>query len=98
MKRFGLVGLIVLLSLSAAQIGLAQSELVLSINRDFGYGGFDSKIEGLFSLHANGPENLVNVEFFIDETSIALSKTGHSKFSFPQMISRRVSTGFTRSA
>ena len=46
MKRFGLVGLIVLLSLSAAQIGLAQSELVLSINRDFGYGGFEAKSKG----------------------------------------------------
>jgi Zn ribbon nucleic-acid-binding protein len=51
----------------AAHPVLAQGhELALSINRDFGYGGLDNKIEGLFSLHATGPVDLVRVVFFMD--------------------------------
>ena len=37
------------------------TELVLRLNRDFGYGGFDNKIEGLFTIHAEGPGDLVRV-------------------------------------
>jgi hypothetical protein len=61
MKGFALFSLIILLSLSVAQVAFAQNELVLSINRDFGYGGFDNKIEGLFTLNASGPKDLVSV-------------------------------------
>lgn len=71
MRRFSILSLIVLLSLSATQIALAQSELVLSINRDFGYGGFDNKIEGLFTLNAESRLDLVSVDFFIDDELIA---------------------------
>jgi hypothetical protein len=66
MKRFAFISLIVLFSLSSAQIAFAQNELVLSINRDFGYGGFDNRIEGLFSLSASGPADLTSVDFYID--------------------------------
>ena|SRR3990170_3112789 len=56
------------LVMALAQTAFAQEpELVLSISRDFGYGGFDNKIEGLFSLRAEGPADLVRVMFFIDE-------------------------------
>lgn len=47
------------------------TELVLRLNRDFGYGGFDNKIEGLFSLHAAGPDDLGRVAFFIDDNLMA---------------------------
>lgn len=70
-KRLGLVCLIALVSFGAASAASAQSELALSIHRDFGYGGFDNRIEGLFSLRAEGPEDLVNVDFYIDDELIA---------------------------
>jgi hypothetical protein len=70
LRKFG-VALLAVVLLVSAQNAAAQSELVLSINRDFGYGGFDNKIEGLFSLSAEGPEDLVRVDFFIDEELIA---------------------------
>jgi hypothetical protein len=71
MKRFVFASLICLIALSVTQIAFAQRELTLSINRDFGYGGFDNKIEGLFSLTAEGPEDLISVDFYIDQELIA---------------------------
>ena len=60
-----------LIALAAAQNTSAQGELHLSLNRDFGYGGFDNKIEGLFSLEVQGPEDLMEVDFYIDEKIMA---------------------------
>ena len=57
-----------------SQSVLAQGEastLVLRLTRDFGYGGFNNDIEGLFSLHAEGPQDLRRVDFYIDDTLIA---------------------------
>lgn len=66
-----------------AQPALAQGEeLVLSINRDFGYGGLDNKIEGLFSLHAVGPDDLVRVIFFIDETLLTSDTEAPFQYQF----------------
>jgi hypothetical protein len=49
----------------------AQSEtLRLSISRDWGSEAFNGDIQGLFSMHASGPENLTKVEFYIDATKI----------------------------
>jgi len=63
MKRYLLILTVILGMLCTAHGAIAQSELVLSIHRDFGYGGFDNKIKGLFSLTATGPENLTGVGF-----------------------------------
>jgi hypothetical protein len=60
-----------LLLLAAATPALAQSELVLDLSRDFGYAGFNSDIEGLFSMHASGPDDLQRVLFYIDDVVIA---------------------------
>ncbi len=57
-------------------------ELVLSINRDFGYGGFDNKIEGLFSLHAAGPDDLVRVVFFLDDSLLTTDTEPPFEFQF----------------
>jgi hypothetical protein len=47
----------------------AQSEdLNLILSRDFGSGGFNSDIQGTFSVKASGPANLERVQFFLDET------------------------------
>ena len=49
---------------------LRKARLYLSINRDFGYGGFDNKIEGLFSLTVTGPEDLTTVDFYINNEMV----------------------------
>src|SRR5512137_1635709 len=60
----------VLLPLLAFTV-LAQEEgLKLTMSRDWGYGGFNNEIQGLFSMHVKGPENLIKVEFYIDEMKI----------------------------
>jgi hypothetical protein len=54
-----------------AGVASAQStqDLTLSMSRDFGYAGFNNDIQGLFSLKIKDPpDNLVKVEFYIDET------------------------------
>jgi len=50
---------------------LAQSEgeLTLGLGRDFGYGGF-GEIQGLFTVKASGPDDLLRVDFRIDDVSI----------------------------
>jgi Bacterial Ig domain len=49
----------------------AQTEtLKLSLSRDWGYGGFNNDIQGTFSMHVKGPDTLVKVEFYIDDTKI----------------------------
>jgi hypothetical protein len=52
-------------------IANAQTEeLSLKLSRDWGYGGFNGDIQGLFSMHVNGPSDIVRVEFFIDDNKI----------------------------
>lgn len=76
-----LVGLAALLTL-AAQPAWAQSELVLSLSRDFGYGGLDNSIEGLFSISAAGPEDLERVDFYLDDTLMASIDQAPFRFQF----------------
>jgi hypothetical protein len=61
----------VLLSLVAFNAVVAQIEqLTLKMSRDWGYGGLNGDIEGLFSMRVTGPADLARVVFFIDETRI----------------------------
>ena len=46
------------------------SQLTLKLSRDWGYGGFNGDIEGLFSMHVTGPADLTRVDFYIDKTKI----------------------------
>ena len=46
------------------------SQLSLNISRDWGYGGLNGDIEGLFSMHVSGPVDLQRVDFYIDHTQI----------------------------
>jgi hypothetical protein len=57
--------------LLAATAAFAQTpQLTLRMSRDFGYGGFNGDIQGLFSMKVTGPADLVRVVFYIDDTSI----------------------------
>jgi hypothetical protein len=51
---------------ASAQEGGEEEQLQLNFNRDFGYGGFGGEIQGRFSLKVAAPENLVQVEYFLD--------------------------------
>jgi hypothetical protein len=53
---------------------LAQSQLTLTLTRDFGYGG-GNDIQGTFSMHVKGPEDLQKVTFYIDEQAIGEDAT-----------------------
>lgn len=63
--------LVLTISLLTVTAVCAQTEtLKLSLARDWGSGGFNGDIQGLFSMHVTGPENLTKVEFYIDATKI----------------------------
>jgi hypothetical protein len=77
--------LIVVLTLLAFTPASAQGEdpaLVLSLNRDFGYGGLDSSIEGLFTVGVSNPAGLSRVEFYLDEVLMATVDTEPFRFQF----------------
>jgi hypothetical protein len=77
--------LLIILALLFAPVGVfAQSDdetLTLRIRRDFGYGG-GSRIQGNFSMRAQGPEGLVEVEFLIDDTTVMLDHEAPFRFDF----------------
>ena len=57
--------------LLAVSVATAQAEqLSMRISRDWGYGGFNGDIQGLFSMHVTGPTDLAKVTFYIDSTVI----------------------------
>lgn len=61
----------ILLSLIAVSEAFAQTgQLTLKMSRDWGYGGFNGDIEGLFSMRVTGPADLARVEYYIDDTKI----------------------------
>lgn len=74
--------LLLLALLAAATPALAQSELVLDLSRDFGFAGFNSDIEGLFSMHASGPQDLQRVLFYIDDAVIDVDATAPFSVQF----------------
>jgi hypothetical protein len=72
MRRIRIALLLAIVAcLLAVGTALAQTgELTLGLSRDWGYGGFGNDIQGLFSMKVSGPDTLVKVEFYIDETRI----------------------------
>ena len=70
-----------ILSIMFAVAALAQSEeLTLRTSRDFGYGGLNNDIQGLFSMKVTGPADLVRVVFYID--SDAIGEVTQAPFNF----------------
>lgn len=69
-KKFSLI-IALLISLLAITAVSAQTEtLTLKMSRDWGYGGFNGDIQGLFSMKVTGPPDLARVVFYIDGTLI----------------------------
>jgi len=60
--------LVVLMTVLAATAAFAQTAgLTLRLTRDFGYGGFNNDIQGLFSMKVTGPADLARVQYYIDK-------------------------------
>lgn len=69
-KRFSLLLITALIALLLPIAAQAQEDLpglTLKLRRDFGYGGFSGDIQGAFTLRAEGPDDLVEVRFYIDD-------------------------------
>ena len=54
----------------------------LKLSRDFGYSSGTGDIQGLFSMKVTGPENLVRVEFYIDELMIGEATSAPYRIQF----------------
>lgn len=56
-------------SLTIPVLAQDEPEVSIRLSRDFGT-GIGSRIEGTFSIHATGPDNLERVEFYLNGESI----------------------------
>ena len=61
---------------------LQSATLELRLTRDWGYGGLDNKIEGTFSMHAEGPEELVEVRFRVDGAVVNVDTEAPFRYQF----------------
>jgi hypothetical protein len=84
MKKILFASLVALLvSLSVIFGAFAQTnQLSINLSRDFGYGGLNGDIEGLFSMHVSGPADLQRVDFYIDKTQIGELTKGPFNLQF----------------
>jgi DNA-directed RNA polymerase subunit RPC12/RpoP len=70
-KALSIIFFTALLSLFMVTTVFSQTnELTLKMSRDWGYGGFNEDIQGLFSMKVTGPSDLVKVVFYIDNAPI----------------------------
>ena len=86
MKKINkIVLLTVILTLLLTTAASAQSEspeLKMRLSRDFGYGGFSNDIQGTFSIHVSGPDDLVEVQFYLDEILLGTDKEAKFALQF----------------
>jgi len=59
-----------------------EPQLKLSLQRDFGFGGFSGDIQGLFTVSASGPDDLVQVTFYIDEEVLFVDEEAPFEYQF----------------
>lgn len=57
-------------------------ELEIKLNRDFGYGGFGNDIQGTFSIRVSGPDDLAEVQFYLDEILLGSDSEAPFKLQF----------------
>jgi len=68
--------------LIASSVAAQEEEVLLRLSRDFGYGGFNNDIQGLFSMKVSGPEDLTRVVFYIDTNAIGEVTTSPFNLQF----------------
>ncbi|MCP4165452.1 MAG: hypothetical protein GY759_06110 [Chloroflexi bacterium] len=73
---------LVLLLLPAASASAQAEELSLTLRRDFGYGGMGGQIQGTFSYRVDGPQDLVQVAFYIDDEQVGSATEAPWRYQF----------------
>ena len=69
LTSFLLIFFIFFLSTASPAVAQSTDELQLTMSRDFGYGGFNNDIQGLFTAKIkNPPGNVIRVIFYLDTT------------------------------
>ena len=86
MKKFSsflLVFFVFILSTTSHAVANSTGELQLTLSRDFGYGGFNNDIQGLFTAKIkNPPVNVVRVVFYLDTTMMGGDTTAPFSLQF----------------
>jgi len=80
--RLSLLLLLFLVPVISAHAQTAEPGFTISLQRDFGYGGIGNDIQGLFTIRTAGPENLVKVEFYLDDNLMGSSSAEPFNFQF----------------
>lgn len=73
---------VVLLVLATFPVLAQEADLRLSLSRDWGYGGPNGNIQGTFSFRVEGPDDLVSVQFFIDDQLLATDTQPPWRYQF----------------
>lgn len=83
MRGTAALGLTLLLVLTTTFAASAQSQegLIIEFHRDFGYSA-GGEIQGAFSLTADGPADLVRVDYYLDDDLLGSAEAPPFKISF----------------
>jgi hypothetical protein len=100
-ERFLFIWVSIILLVPAISVeAQAQRQISLSLSRDFGF-SLGSRMQGNFSYHVSGPDNLVRVVFLMDGESIGEDTEPPFRWqirteSYPLGIHTMNATGYTR--
>lgn len=81
MRRARVLFFVGLLGLAVPAAAQGEGGLEIRFHRDFGYAG-GSRIQGAFSLTAEGPEDLLRVDYYLDDTLLGTATSPPFKISF----------------
>ena len=102
MRKFLSILSVLIISLLAMQVVFAQSEtpFTLRLSKNFGYNDFSGRIQGSFSLRAEGPQDLARVVFLMDgqpmaEVTQAPFKHNFNTGDYPIGVHSFIAQGFT---
>ena len=79
--RLALLGLMLVLSIIPVMAQGSDASLQLTVERDFGF-SLGGRIQGKFTLKAEGPEDLTHVEFLIDDVVVSTDREHPFRYSF----------------
>ncbi|NOZ73665.1 MAG: hypothetical protein GXP38_17535 [Chloroflexi bacterium] len=81
-RRHLVLVIVMLLLLMTMPVSAQEQGLTLRLNRDFGYAGFSGDIQGTFSFRVSGPDNLREVEFYIDDQLVGVDYEAPWRYQF----------------
>ena len=81
MRKILFIAVVFVLILFPASALAQDEELALRLTRDWGYGA-GGQVQGKFSLRVSGPEDIVKVEFIIDDEIVNVSTELPFRYQF----------------